>query len=483
MATVTNTQLAAWIKASPIGVKRYSVAQNLFLQVTRKPEGSTSASWVFRWRFAKKDRSAGIGSYVPKGGDGKGKGVTLKAAIEAAEELRNKIKTGAGDLSAVRRVETARVQAAEALAAKERQDALDALEHARRAAETRARRTVQAACVEWHTVTAGKLSSDKYRAQRLRRLQDYFPHLGGIPVESLTVADVAGAFDQMRKGMSGRGKREGGGFSGAETLRRSSADLERALSFAASKGWFAGVNPVTAARTFLEKPNVEGRRFFDVARLPEFWRSVQGVDAGDRYPVTAQLLRLLTLTAARTLELRALRWDEIEGLDGDTPIVRVPANRMKRRAPWTIPLSKDAADVLRQVQEWQREAGQGLRDVKTGLVFVHLDGNYKGRMLSENAVNDLLQRMGWGEDLTAHGLRKVFSTVAHDGWPYHGPNRTEAIEYSLSHAPADRVRGIYDKNEFLDKRRALMAWWAGHLTRAASEPAMGNVMKFTRGRA
>jgi integrase len=461
MATVTVTQLDAWIKASPPGVKRYSVAQNLFLQVTRKTEGSTSASWVFRWRFEGKDRSAGIGRYVPQGG--KGAGVTLKAAIDSAAALRSKIKTGTGDLSAARRVERARVQTAESLAKKERQDALLALEQARKAAEARAQRTVQAACVEWHTATAGRLSSDKYRAQRLRRLEDYFPHLGDTPVESLTVADVADAFDKMRKAMRARGKREGAGFSGAETLRRSSADLERALAFAASKGWFAGVNPVTAARTFLDKPKVEGRRFFDVARLPDFWRSVLKADTGERYPVTAQLLRLLTLTAARTLELRALRWDEVEGLEGDTPIVRVPANRMKRRVPWTIPLSHEAAEVLRQVREWQREAGQALRDVKAGLVFVHIDGNYKGRMLSENAVNDLLQRMGWGEELTAHGLRKVFSTVAHDGWPYHGPNRTEAIEYSLSHAPADRVRGIYDKNEFLDKRRALMAWWASHL--------------------
>lgn len=476
MATVTVTQLDAWIKASLPGVKRYSVAQNLFLQVTRKPDGSASASWVFRWRFDGKDRSAGIGRYVPQGG--KGSGVTLRAAMEAAAALRSKIKTGTGDLSAARRLERARVQAAESLAERERDDALRAQEQARRAAEARAQRTVQAACIEWHAVTAGKLSSDKYRAQRLRRLEDYFPHLGDTPVESLTVADVSDAFDKMRKAMGKRATRGGDGFSGAETLRRSSADLERSVAFAASKGWFTGANPVTAARTFLDKPKVEGRRFFDVTRLPEFWRSVLRADTGERYPVAAQLLRLLTLTAARTLELRALRWDEVEGLDGDTPLARIPAERMKRRVPWTIPLSNEAANVLRQVREWQREVGQGLRDIKAGLVFVHIEGNYKGRMLSENAVNDLLQRMGWGEELTAHGLRKVFSTVAHDGWPYHGPNRTEAIEYSLSHAPADRVRGIYDKNEFIDKRRALLAWWAQHLTRVASEPATGNVVEF-----
>jgi integrase len=148
---------------------------------------------------------------------------------------------------------------------------------------------------------------------------------------------------------------------------------------------------------------------------------------------------------------------------------------MKRRAEWTIPLSPAAVELLRTVRAWQAEAGAGLKGVKAGLVFVHLEGNYKGRGLSENAANDLLQEMkwtdadgkerAWADDLTAHGLRKVFSTIAHDQWPYHGPNRTEAIEYSLAHAPADKVRGIYDKNDFIAKRRELLAWWAEQVSK------------------
>jgi integrase len=185
--------------------------------------------------------------------------------------------------------------------------------------------------------------------------------------------------------------------------------------------------------------------------------------------VALQLLRLLTLTGARTLELRRLQWSEVEGLDGEAPLVRVPADRMKRRAAWVVPLSPASANVLRTVKRWQSEAGASLKGVKAGFVFVHLAGNYKGRVLSENAVNDLLQGMGWGESLTAHGLRKVFSTIAHDQWPYHGPNRTEAIEYSLAHAPADKVRGTYDKNDFTDKRRELLTWWAGHLEKVTAE--------------
>jgi integrase len=215
----------------------------------------------------------------------------------------------------------------------------------------------------------------------------------------------------------------------------------------------------------LTLPTVEGRRFFDLERLAEFWRSVAGADAGGgtRYPVALQLLRLLTLTAARTLEIRALQWADVIGLDSPSPSLSIPAARMKRRKAWSVPLSPAAAEVLREVRAWQLEAGAGLKGVKEGRVFVHLTGNYKGRCLSENAVNDLLQGMGWGDVLTAHGLRKVFSTLAHGAWPYNGPNRALAIEYSLAHVSVDKVRATYDKNDYLDLRSDLMGWWAGHL--------------------
>jgi hypothetical protein len=42
-------------------------------------------------------------------------------------------------------------------------------------------------------------------------------------------------------------------------------------------------------------------------------------------------LRLMILTFARTTELRAARWSEFENLDGNEPLWRVPAERMKMK--------------------------------------------------------------------------------------------------------------------------------------------------------
>lgn len=460
MATITVKQLDALVRAAPVGVRRFAVAQNLFLEVRRKAPGvQPTSSWVLRWRVDGRDQSIGLGRYVP--GGLKGVGVTLEEARDEAAGHRTQLHGGNADLGAARRAARDHARA-DAVEARLRNVAIEAA--AERAA-AKAVQTVRAACDAWHSATAGKLTSTKYAAQRARRLQDYYPHIGDVPAADLKTEHVSSAFDSMLAEIAGAGL----GHSGAETLRRSSADLEKAWAYAAGKGWCTGANPVTTARANLDKPKAVGRRFFEVEKLADFWGAAQLAGQDDRYPVALQLLRLLTLTGARTLEMRRLQWSEVEGLDGEAPLVRVPADRMKRRAAWVVPLSPASADVLRTVKRWQDEAGASLKGVKAGFVFVHLAGNYKGRVLSENAVNDLLQGMGWGESLTAHGLRKVFSTIAHDQWPYHGPNRTEAIEYSLAHAPADKVRGTYDKNDFTDKRRELLTWWAGHLDKVTTE--------------
>lgn len=189
---------------------------------------------------------------------------------------------------------------------------------------------------------------------------------------------------------------------------------------------------------------------------------------------------MLTLTRARTREIRELQWSEVEGLDSDKPMFHIPASRMKQRKPWSVPLSPQAAVLLRNIHGWQAQVGAGLKGVNDGYVFTRLDGNYPGRLCSENAVNDLLKDMGWHGELLGHGLRKVFSTVAHASWPYLGPDRVEAIEFSLAHVHADKVRGTYDLNDFMEQRRALMVWWADHLDRVR-QPQGAKVIKLRSG--
>ena len=78
--------------------------------------------------------------------------------------------------------------------------------------------------------------------------------------------------------------------------------------------------------------------------------------------------------------------------------------------------------------------------------------------MSENTICAALRRMGYDTQSqhTAHGFRSSFSTMAHGS----GLFRPEVVEVQLSHKHGDAVRLAYDRGDFLEERRTLMAWWA-----------------------
>jgi hypothetical protein len=74
--------------------------------------------------------------------------------------------------------------------------------------------------------------------------------------------------------------------------------------------------------------------------LPEFLRALSAYDGAAR---TRLALRLAVLTFVRTTELRAARSDEV---DLEAAEWRIPAERMKMRAPHIVPLSRQAIETL-----------------------------------------------------------------------------------------------------------------------------------------
>jgi integrase len=65
---------------------------------------------------------------------------------------------------------------------------------------------------------------------------------------------------------------------------------------------------------------------------------IQGLKNYDGDPRTRLALQLMILTFARTTELRAACWSEIENLDGNEPLWRIPADRTKMRREHIVPL-------------------------------------------------------------------------------------------------------------------------------------------------
>ena len=82
--------------------------------------------------------------------------------------------------------------------------------------------------------------------------------------------------------------------------------------------------------------------------------------------------------------------------------------------------------------------------------------------MSENTLNFALRRLDIGaEEMTAHGFRAAFATLANESGRWH----PDAIERQLAHVEGNNVRRAYTRGEHWDERVLMMQWWADELDR------------------
>lgn len=162
--------------------------------------------------------------------------------------------------------------------------------------------------------------------------------------------------------------------------------------------------------------------------------------------VAAEALRFLILTAARTGEVTAARWSEI---DWEQRLWVVPAERTKAGREHRVPLSDTALAVLERV-----------RGLDPELVF---PGQRRGKGLSNMAMTQLLRRLGRG-DVTVHGFRSSFRDWAEE----QGGLPREIAELCLAHEVGSATERAYRRSDLLEKRRALIERWAAYCAPSAT---------------
>ena len=147
------------------------------------------------------------------------------------------------------------------------------------------------------------------------------------------------------------------------------------------------------------------------------------------------------LTAGRSGELRAARWEEI---DRDAPVWTIPGERMKAGREHRVPLVAQALSVLEQAAELA---------VSGGLVFP----SATRRLLSQTGMPKLLHHLGI--DAVPHGFRSSFRDWAAECTD--APR--EVCELALAHVNRDQVEAAYQRSDLFERRRALIADWAAYI--------------------
>jgi integrase len=174
-------------------------------------------------------------------------------------------------------------------------------------------------------------------------------------------------------------------------------------------------------------------------------------------PVLKLGIKLLALTMLRKSELSEGVWQEINFTES---LWTIPGERMKRRNPHVIYLSRQAIDIL-----------VALRTCAGGSKYI-LPSRYDPDVpISNNTLNRILAQTcetatEAGEYLAhfgPHDLRRTASTILHEA----GYN-SDWIEKCLAHEQKG-VRAVYNKAEYADQRREMMQDWADMIDEWTSE--------------
>ena len=148
----------------------------------------------------------------------------------------------------------------------------------------------------------------------------------------------------------------------------------------------------------------------------------------------APALEFLIFTAARSTEVRHMRWRD---LDLGAALWTVPAARMKTRREHRVPLSAPALAILARAAENGADPD----------AFVW-PGFKPSQAISERTLDTVLERIG--VSATVHGFRSTrFGTgLATTTFP------REIAEEALAHSSRTRRSGPTDASDALEKRRS-----------------------------
>ena len=356
--------------------------------------------WRFKYRYAGKEKLLALGAYPD---------LSLAKAREARDEARKMLAQGI-DPSAARQ-----------------QEKREKAEAGANDFETIAREWLENVREKWAAV---------YHSDTLKRFEAYVvPSVGRRPIAQVAAPELLAL---LRK-IEARGT--------VETAHKVARACGQVFRYGIASGR-CDRNPAGDLRGALKaRPKPKHMAALPASELPDFMAKIGAYDG----EVQTQLaLRLMALTFVRTNELRGATWDEI---DLDKAEWTIPAERMKTSTPHHVPLSRQAVEAFRKLQEMNG---------KWPWIFA---GRAPTKPMSKNTVLFALYRMGYHSRMTGHGFRAMASTALNEmGY------RPDVIERQLAHTEKNAVRAAYHRSQYLEERQTMMQAWADFLDAQEKKP-------------
>ncbi|MCT8715957.1 tyrosine-type recombinase/integrase [Glaesserella parasuis] len=214
--------------------------------------------------------------------------------------------------------------------------------------------------------------------------------------------------------------------------------INEIMRFAVNRGIIEFNKCADIADTFV-KSKSEHHPTIRPEHLPEFFAALRNSHAD---LIIKSLIEFSLLTIARPSEAANAKWAEI---DFEQSLWNIPAERMKMKQPFTIPLSIQAVKILKKLQ------------VITGRsLYIFQSIKKPSQPIGKQIANNTIKQMGYKGKLTSHGLRSIANTYLSEKFI---DLNVEIIEACLSHKSQNQVRNAYNRSTYLEQRKPLMNDW------------------------
>lgn len=288
--------------------------------------------------------------------------------------------------------------------------------------------TLEKVTKEWIKVKQTKVTEDHAKDIYRSLEKDIFPQLGQVPIGEI----LAPMTIEVMKPISKRGNHE--------SVKRLCQRLNEVMIYATNTGLIHH-NPLAGIKEAFQTPSPVHLAALPPQELPEF---MEALSNGSMRFLTRHLILWQLHTMTRPGEAAGTRWEEI---DIEKAVWTIPAERMKRKRSHTVVLSKQTLAMLekiRTVSGKREHVFPGTRDPR--------------QPMNASSANMVIKRMGYAKRLVAHGLRTIASTILNEQ-----NFDSDLIETALSHVSSNDIRNIYNRAEYIDRRRVMMQWWSDYI--------------------
>ena len=289
----------------------------------------------------------------------------------------------------------------------------------------------------WRDNFKAKQVEDNTMFEDWRRLENHiFPKLADVPLSAINARLLVEVLEPVAK----RGH--------SSVIEKTLRTVVSIMDYAENSGLIEIHNCHKARKSF-HIEEAQNNPTIPPEELPHLMADIkQWLEEGKIQAKTYYLLGWSLLTGVRPAEAVSVEWSEI---DWENATWHIPAEKMKgrmnKKMPHNVPLSRQTLEILQNM----REIG--------GRTFIFNSYANPQNPMSSETVNRVLNRNGYKDILTAHGIRSIVRT-------YLAKQNVErnTAEAVLSHKIKDRLERTYNRSDYFEERIPVMQMWADYVS-------------------